>query len=297
MDPAQQKALLALFRPAPGSVPQLGRLCPGGLFAPGLLPLGGASACRCGGAVLAPNPSDPDDAVLSWADRLLAEGVTLALLLDAPSLTLLKVLGRRGFLPRAGQPLQAARLLLVQTLGPPFSPRPLKAPSRVLSSRPCYLSARAMRCFLWRKSEGTAPGLSTVPGASSRRGSLSEPARFGRRRRSWGFGVKRQRFAPNFALRIGMDHASTALPTAARPFRACPERAPRASLCGCLGMPCPTGACGPMTEAGCPGCSGVTAFEPASRPPGRGFLPGTSPLTQHRSRACLLRWRGRGPGH
>lgn len=165
MDPAQQKALLALFRPAPGSVPQLGRLCPGGLFAPGLLPLGGRFGLRrCGGAVLAPNPSDPDDAVLSWADRLLAEGVTLALLLDAPSLTLLKVLGRRGFLPRAGQPLQAARLLLVCDPRPSLQPPTLEGPFPGAQLATLLFVCQGDEVLLMEKKRGHGAGLINGPG-------------------------------------------------------------------------------------------------------------------------------------
>ena len=106
MDPAQQAALSAWFTPAAGALPHRGKLCPGVLSAPGLAPLsGGFGLRRRGGAMLAPSPSAPGDAVLAWADRFLAEGVALTLLLDAPSPALLKAFGRRGFLPRAGKPL------------------------------------------------------------------------------------------------------------------------------------------------------------------------------------------------
>ena len=127
--------------------------------------------------MLAPNPSDPDDAVLSWADRLLAEGVTLALLLDAPSLTLLKVLGRRGFLPRAGQPLQAARLLLVCDPRPSLQPPTLEGPFPGAQLATLLFVCQGDEVLLMEKKRGHGAGLINGPGGKLEAGGVTPSLR------------------------------------------------------------------------------------------------------------------------
>jgi 8-oxo-dGTP diphosphatase len=162
---AQQGALSALFTPAPGATPTPGQLCPGRLVAPGLSPLPGHWGLRPrGGAVLAPSPSAPEGAVLPWADRLLAEGDALTLLLETPSPALLKALGHRGFLPRAGRPLQPGRLSLACDPRPP-----LAAPSLSASFPGAQLATLLFACkgdavLLMEKKRGHGAGLINGPG-------------------------------------------------------------------------------------------------------------------------------------
>ena len=165
MDPAQQGALSAWFTPGPGSLPHRGKLCPGVLSASGFAPLsGGFGLRRRGGAMLAPKPSAPGDALLAWADRFLAEGVPLTLLLDAPSPALLKALGRRGFLPRAGNPLQAARLILACDPCPPLEPPSLQGPFPGAQLATLLFVCRGDEVLLMEKKRGHGAGLINGPG-------------------------------------------------------------------------------------------------------------------------------------
>lgn len=165
MDPAQQRALTAFFTPVPGSTPDLGRLCPGTLAASGLLPLEGRFGLRrCGGAVLAPHPSAPGAVVLAWADRLLFEGLTLTLLLHAPPATLLKALGRRGFLPRVGQPLQAAQLILACDPRPSLEPPTLQGPFPGAQLATLLFVCQGDEVLLMEKKRGHGAGLINGPG-------------------------------------------------------------------------------------------------------------------------------------
>jgi len=165
MDPAQRDALSAWFTPAPGALPHRGKLCPGILSAPGLAPLSGCFGLRRrSGAMLAPRPSAPEDAVLAWADRFLAEGVALSLLLPGPSPAALKALGRRGFLPRAGQPLQAARLILACDPRPSLAPPTLQGPFPGAQLATLLFVCRGDRVLLMEKKRGHGAGLINGPG-------------------------------------------------------------------------------------------------------------------------------------
>ena len=114
--------------------------------------------------MLAPIPFAPGDAVLAWADRFLAEDVALTLQLDGPPPALLKALGRRGFLPRAGMPLQASRLVLA------CDPRPVLAPPSLQGPFPgAQLATLLFVCpgdagLLMEKKRGHGAGLINGPG-------------------------------------------------------------------------------------------------------------------------------------
>ena len=165
MDPAQQAAFSAWFTPAPGSLPHRGQLCPGVLSGFGLAPLPGRWGLRArGGAMLAPSASAPGDAVLAWADRFLAEGVALSLLLDGPSPALLKALGHRGFLPRAGKPLQATRLVLACDPCPPLAPPSLQGPFPGAQLATLLFVCQGDRVLLMEKKRGHGAGLINGPG-------------------------------------------------------------------------------------------------------------------------------------
>lgn len=165
MDPAQQSALSGVFTPAPGRAPRLGQLCPGHLASPGLSPLPGRYGLRPrGGAVLVPSPSASQGAMLPWIDRLLVPGAPLYLLLETPAPGLLKALGRRGFLPRIGRPLQRGRLTLVCDPRPPLAPPSLEGPFPGAQLATLLFVCQGDEVLLMEKKRGHGAGLINGPG-------------------------------------------------------------------------------------------------------------------------------------
>lgn len=162
---APEESLSAFFNPNLGFRSEPGRLCPGSLSAPGLLPLYGCWGVRHrGGAVLAPSPSASEEVLLFWVDRHLAEGVALTLLLQTPSRALLKALGFRGFLPRVGRPLQPGRVTLACDPRPVRPPPSLNAPFTGAQLATLLFVCRGDAVLLMEKKRGHGAGLINGPG-------------------------------------------------------------------------------------------------------------------------------------